>query len=102
MDRFGVLGLAVATLIAILAALSSVALAFEPTGACCLVGGLCEDLISFTCEQQGGVFIGHGTECSQTACATSLTAPMLSIFGLVSAVGVLAGVGLYRLLFRSR
>jgi len=97
--------LAVATLIAILIlppALSSVALAEPATGACCLVGGVCEDLMSFTCEEQGGTFLGQGTDCSETACERSLAAPMFSIFGLVAAVGMLGGLGLYRLLFRSR
>jgi hypothetical protein len=82
--------------------LSSAALAGAPVGACCLVGGGCDDLMSFTCEDQGGTFLGDGTSCSETACDRSLAAPLLSIFGLVSAVGSLVGLGLYRLLFRRR
>lgn len=82
--------------------LSSAALAGAPVGACCLVGGGCDDLMSFTCEDQGGTFLGDGTSCSETACDRSLAAPLLSVFGLVAAVGSLVGLGLYRLLFRRR
>jgi hypothetical protein len=91
--------LAVLTLTPVLA---SVAIAEPATGACCLVGGGCEDLPSFTCESQGGSFIGNDTSCNEIACETSLSVPLLSIFGLVSAAGMLGGFGLYRLLFRSR
>jgi hypothetical protein len=82
--------------------LAGVALAFEVTGACCLASGGCNNLIGDTCESQAGTYIGDGTSCSDIECSTPLAAPMLSIFGLVSAVGMLGGFGLYRLLFRSR
>lgn len=82
--------------------LTGVALAGAPTGACCFATGACEELPSFICEDQEGTFIGNDTTCDLIACEAPLAVPMLSIFGLVSAVGMLGGFGLYRLLFRSR
>jgi hypothetical protein len=81
-------------------ALAGVALAFEPTGACCLAAGGCDDLLGMMCEDQGGTFLGDGTSCRSIACDAPLAVPMLSIVGLVAAVGGLGGFGLYRLLFR--
>ena len=41
----------------------------EPTGACCLDGGLtCENYTSEDCELYGGAFQGLGTTCSDGAC----------------------------------
>lgn len=81
---------------------TGVALGEAATGACCQPSGACEDLLGSTCESTGGTFIGEGTSCSEISCDASFAAPLLSIVGLVAAVGLLGGVGLYRLVFRSR
>ena len=75
---------------------------FAPTGACCLPAGACQDILQFTCEGQGGEFLGGGTMCATVDCSTPTTAPLLSFFGLVAVVGALAGLGSYRLLYQRR
>lgn len=77
-----------------------VVLAVAPEGACCFADGSCQDLLDFLCVDQNGTFVGSNTSCDTTACNASFAAPILSIFGLFSAVGMLGGLGLYRLLFR--
>ena len=90
---------AMAALVATLL-LAPVAQAFAPVGACCLPGGACESLIEITCLEQNGTFVGVDTSCLMVTCQQSVGVPMLSILGLVAAVGALAGVGIYRLLTR--
>src|SRR5512146_1472075 len=76
--------------------------AAAPLGACCLENGGCADLISFQCLEQGGSFIGDGTACATVNCAASVAAPLLSIAGVVAAIGALGGLGVYRLLIGRR
>ena len=83
-------------------ALLSVARAAAPLGACCLANGACVDLVAFQCDGQGGEFIGNGTSCATVRCDAPVAAPLLSIFGLVAAVGALGGLGVYRLLIGRR
>jgi hypothetical protein len=80
----------------------SVARATAPLGACCLTNGACVDLVSFQCDGQGGEFIGGGTSCATVRCDAPVAAPLLSILGMVAAVGALAGLGVYRLLIGRR
>jgi hypothetical protein len=73
------------------------AFAAAQLGACCFANGACQDLVSFQCETQDGDFIGDGTSCQAIDCAAPVAAPMLSIAGLVAALGALGGLGVYRL-----
>jgi hypothetical protein len=73
----------------------------SPVGACCLANGQCLSVNEFDCEGQGGNFIGSSTSCVMIDCPTlSVGAPVLSIFGMVAAVGALAALALYRLVLR--
>jgi hypothetical protein len=56
----------------------------------------------FSCEQQNGDFIGNQTSCQAIDCAAPVAAPMLSIVGLVAALGALGGLGVYRLAIARR
>jgi len=78
------------------------ALALAPVGACCFANGSCQDLIDSACSTQGGSFIGFGTLCATVDCAAPLAAPMLSVFGIVAAVGALAALGVGALFRRRR
>ncbi|MGH7786904.1 MAG: hypothetical protein ACRERC_08565 [Candidatus Binatia bacterium] len=70
-------------------------------GACCLPNGQCLSVVAFDCEAQGGDFSGPDTSCVMIECPTaSLPAPLLSLFGVVAAIGALAGLGVYRLVVR--
>ena len=72
-----------------------------PMGACCLANGQCLSLVAFDCDAQGGDFIGPDTSCVMIECPTATVgAPLLSLFGVVAAVGALAGLGVYRLVIR--
>ncbi len=72
-----------------------------PVGACCLANGQCVSVNEFDCDGQGGNFIGSSTSCVMIECPTlSVGAPVLSIFGLVAAVGALGALALYRLVIR--
>jgi hypothetical protein len=72
-----------------------------PVGACCLASGRCVSVNEFDCDGQGGNFIGSSTSCLMIDCPTlAIGAPVLSILGLVAAVGALAGLALYRLVIR--
>lgn len=71
-----------------------------PLGACFFANGSCQDLDSLACEALGETFIGEGTSCSTIDCSAPLAVPMLSIFGLVAAIGALAALGARRLLMR--
>ena len=97
-----IVGAAVAALVLAGPCALPVALAVAPLGACCLSNGACVDELAFVCEGQGGSFIGAGTSCSTIDCTAPVAAPMLSIFGVVAAVGALAGLGVYRLIFPRR
>jgi hypothetical protein len=77
--------------------LAAPALANLPTGACCFADGACADLMVTQCAAQNGEFIGEGTSCQTTDCAAPVAAPLLSIAGLVAALGALGGLGVYRL-----
>jgi hypothetical protein len=73
----------------------------SPVGACCLPSGQCLSVNQFDCDGQGGDFIGVDTSCVMIECSTvRLGVPLLSIFGVVAAVGALAGLGVYRLVLR--
>lgn len=75
----------------------------SPVGACCLTNGECLSVNQFDCDGQGGDFIGPSTSCSMIDCPTvaaAVEAPVLSILGLVAAVGALIGLGLYRQVLR--
>ena len=101
-------GWSIAVLVWVLALLWTVTagtvpvVAAEATGACCFPGGSCEELLASVCEGQGGEFIGFETSCAAIDCAAPVGAPMLSLLGLVSAVGALGGLGLWRLVQRRR
>ena len=69
-----------------------------PLGACCLAAGGCQDLMVTQCEGLGGDFIGEGTACAEVDCGQPVAAPLLSIGGLVAALGALGGLGAWRLL----
>lgn len=72
-------------------------------GACCLANGQCLSVTQFDCDAQNGDFIGPDTSCLMIDCPSSAVgAPVLSILGLVAAIGALIGLGLYRLLPRRR
>jgi hypothetical protein len=71
-------------------------------GACCLANGSCQDLILEQCDTLNGDFIGEGTSCATVDCAAPVAAPLLSIGGLVAALGALAALGVYRLAIRRR
>ncbi len=73
------------------------AFAVTPSGACCFATGACQDLLETQCETQNGDFIGGGTTCQAIDCSAPVAAPMLSIAGLVAALGALGGLGVYRL-----
>ncbi len=77
--------------------LATPALANLPTGACCFATGACLDLMVTQCDSQDGEFIGEGTSCQAIDCAAPVAAPMLSIAGLMAALGALGGLGVYRL-----
>jgi len=71
-------------------------------GACCLANGQCVSVNQFDCDAQSGDFIGPSTSCLMIDCPTlSVQAPVLSIFGLVMAVGALLGLALYRQMRRA-
>jgi len=73
----------------------------SPVGACCLANGQCLSVNQFDCDGQGGDFIGPDTSCVMIDCPTAAAkAPVLSILGLVAAVGALTALGLYRLVGR--
>jgi hypothetical protein len=76
------------------------ALANLPLGACCLANGSCQNLMVTQCDGLNGEFIGEGTSCQQIDCAAPVAAPLLSIGGLVAALGALTALGLYRLAVR--
>jgi hypothetical protein len=99
MTRFTAIG-AVAALCVLLS--GAPALAAAPLGACCFPNGTCRDLISVQCDDANAEFIGAGTSCQQIDCAAPVGAPVLSITGLVAALGALAALGLYRLGSRRR
>lgn len=91
---------AVAALLVLL--LATAARANLPLGACCLANGTCQDLMVTQCDGQNGTFIGEGTSCQQIDCDRPVAAPVLSITGLVAALGALAALGLHRLATRRR
>lgn len=75
--------------------------AAAPVGACCLPNGQCLSEIEFVCDGQGGDFIGPDTSCVMIECpVAAVSAPLLSLFGVVAAVGALGGLGVYRLMLR--
>jgi hypothetical protein len=77
------------------AGLSAAHATASPVGACCLPTGQCVAVNEFDCDGQGGNFIGMNTSCVMIECpAASVQAPVLSILGLVAAVGALIGVAL--------
>ncbi|MCA9296123.1 MAG: choice-of-anchor E domain-containing protein, partial [Phycisphaerales bacterium] len=41
-------------------------------GACCLAGGVCQDLTQFDCESMGGVYQGDATTCATTTCLNGM------------------------------
>jgi hypothetical protein len=86
----------------VVAPLGSIALANDPTGACCLASGSCEELQAGQCAGEGGTFIGEDTSCLMIECAAPLAAPALSIFGIVAAVGALTALGIRRLIVGRR
>jgi hypothetical protein len=81
---------------------AGIAMAFSPEGACCGTEGSCTDTTQFTCEAEGGSFIGEGTECATVNCGARIGAPVLSIFGIVAMIGALGGWGVFRLFQRRR
>ena len=85
-----------------LLAVTSVAVALVPLGACCFTNGDCEDLISEQCVTQAGTFIGDGTSCEEVDCGVPVAVPVLSIVGLVVMFGALGSLGIYGLLRRRR
>jgi len=94
------LGMAVVALVVLL--LAPAARANLPLGACCLANGSCQDLMVTQCDGQSGTFIGEGTSCQQIDCDRPVAAPVLSITGLIAALGALAALGVYRLATRRR
>ncbi len=86
-----------AVLAAVLVGLPPAAFATVSVGACCLANGTCTEVDVFSCEQQNGDFIGDQTSCQAIDCAAPVAAPLLSIVGLVAALGALGGLGVYRL-----
>jgi hypothetical protein len=89
----GAVGLAAMTI-----ALSTPAVfAVAPEGACCIAGGGCEDVTLMQCDTLDGSYIGDGTACQEIDCGAPVAAPMLSIAGLIAALGALGGLGVYRL-----
>jgi hypothetical protein len=80
------------------APLGSIAAANDPTGACCLANGSCEELQGSQCAGAGGTFIGEDTSCLMIDCAAPVAAPALSILGIVAAVGALTALGIRRLI----
>lgn len=66
-------------------------------GACCQPNGVCEEQTVDACAAGGGEYIGDGTSCVDIACERPVTAPMLSLAGLVAGLGALGGLGVYRL-----
>jgi hypothetical protein len=70
-----------------------------PLGACCLADG-CIDVQVLQCDADGGDFLGEGTACADVECGRSVAAPMLSIAGLIAALGALGGLGAWRLVRR--
>lgn len=94
--------LAVALVSGLLAFAAPRAFAAAPIGACCLSNGACVDEIEFQCAAQNGDFIGAGTTCATVECDAPLAAPLLSIGGLIAALGALAGLGAYRLMIGRR
>src|SRR4051812_2985472 len=99
MTRFTMIG-AVAALCVSLS--GAPVLANLPLGACCFPNGSCQDLMVTQCDEANAEFIGEGTSCQQIDCAAPVGAPVLSITGLVAALGALAALGLYRLGSRRR
>jgi hypothetical protein len=73
-----------------------------PVGACCLANGQCQSLNQFDCDAANGDFIGPDTSCVMIECPppAAVGAPVLSILGLVAAVGALVGLALYRFALR--
>ena len=54
----------------------------ECVGACCLPDGTCSDnLTQAECEDQGGYFMGEGTDCAHVDCAAAI--PTLTEWGLI-------------------
>jgi hypothetical protein len=99
-SRFAVLTLVGVLLLGGLGVPSAHATA-SPVGACCLASGQCQSLNQFDCDSQNGDFIGPDTSCLMIDCpAAAAKAPVLSILGLVAAVGALTALGLYRLVGR--
>lgn len=82
--------------------LSAAGATTSPPGACCLPDGQCQSVTEFDCDGLGGNFAGADTSCAAVECAAPLGVPLLSIAGVIAAVGTLAGVGLSRLLRRQR
>ena len=76
--------------------------AVAPTGACCLPAGTCQDILEFTCDGEGGEFLGGGTTCANVDCRAPTAAPLLSFFGLIAVLGALGGLGIYRLVYQRR
>jgi len=73
------------------------------TGACCFPTGSCQDdLFAFQCDDAGGNFAGASTSCSMVDCQRSIAAPLFSMAGLVSAIGVAAAFGIRGALARFR
>lgn len=81
-------------------ALSVAGATASPPGACCLPDGQCQSVTEFDCDGLGGNFAGAETSCAVVECAAPLGVPLLSIAGVVVAVGALAGLGMSRLLRR--
>lgn len=91
-----------AAVVWLLLAAAPAAFANLPLGACCLANGSCQDLMMTQCDGLNGEFIGEGTACQQIDCGAPVAAPLLSIGGLVAALGALTALGVYRLAVRRR
>jgi hypothetical protein len=91
------LGMTSGALLLGLLAMPPAALANLPLGACCFANGSCQDLMVTQCDFQNADFIGAGTSCRDVDCAAPMAVPVLSIAGLIAALGGLAALGLYRL-----
>jgi hypothetical protein len=70
--------------------------AVAPFGACCLPQGVCSDLFQFSCEDQGGTFIGFDATCATVTCNVT-AAPLLSGAALLAGVALVAAAGVFAL-----
>jgi LPXTG-motif cell wall-anchored protein len=62
----------------------------ECVGACCYPNGTCsDDLTQAECQDQGGYYMGDGTDCAHVDCAAAI--PTLTEWGLILFGMVLLG-----------